>query len=447
MWILNNRILRPALALPVLLVTTLALQGQTFTFSTIAGTAGATGTNDGIGGEARFKFPAGITADAQGTLYVADFLNHAIRKMTRSGTNWTVATIAGLPGAAGDYADGTNAGARFNRPSGIAVDSEGNLFVAERYNHVIRKVSPVGTNWVTTTIAGLAPMPGDQDGTNSEARFYLPSAVAVDASNHLYVADTSNFTIREITPNGTNWIVSTIAGTPLNYGFADGTNLDAAFNYPYGLTVSHDGTIYVADWGNNAIREMSRVGLDWVVSTVAGFTTNAGSADGPGAVATFNNPTTVAVDTAGNLYVTDQRNNTIRKIVPGSNGWTVSTVGGQAGKKGSVDGVGTNALLATPWGLVVDASGTLLVADYGNSIIRSGVSSGVPPPSLSISLAGAQIVLSWPLSAADFVLQKATNQGASIDWRPLTNGIATNDNLLVLTNTIDSPTAFYRLRR
>src|SRR5262249_10892603 len=244
---------------------------ESYFFSTLAGKSGATGTTDGVGENARFSFPVGVVPDPAGNLYVADFLNHAIRKMNLVGTNWMVSTIAGLPGVP-DYADGTNADARFNRPAGIAVDSSGSLFVAERYNHVIRKLTPSGTNWVVSTIAGLPGVTGGNDGTNDQARFWLPSGIAVDSSNVLYVADTSNFTIRQITPVGTNWVVTTIAGSVTNFGFADGINNQALFNFPYGIAIGGEGKLYVADAGNNAIREIARAGLDWSVITIAGGT-------------------------------------------------------------------------------------------------------------------------------------------------------------------------------
>src|SRR6516225_2696816 len=122
---------------------------QSYTFTTAAGVAGATGTNDGVNEGAQFSFPTGVVPDKAGNLYVADFLNHAVRKMAPQGTNWWVTTIAGLPGAPGTN-DGMNTDARFNRPAGIAIDSAGNLFVAERYNHTIREITPSGTNWVVS---------------------------------------------------------------------------------------------------------------------------------------------------------------------------------------------------------------------------------------------------------------------------------------------------------
>src|SRR5215471_18348391 len=130
-----------------------AAHSQLYSFTTLAGSSGIVGTNDGLNLDSRFHSPVGIAVDLAGTIYIADFLNHAIRQMTLSGTNWEVVTIAGLAGSSG-YVDGTNSDARFDRPTGIAIDTSGNLFVSERYNHTIRQIRHVGTNWVTSTVAG-----------------------------------------------------------------------------------------------------------------------------------------------------------------------------------------------------------------------------------------------------------------------------------------------------
>jgi sugar lactone lactonase YvrE len=417
---------------------------QEYTFTTIAGTAGSTGTNDGTGLGAKFDFPVGVVPDRAGNLYVADFLNHAIRKLTPAGNDWVVTTIAGLPGALPGYADGTNTNARFNRPAGIAIDNAGNLFVAERYNHTIRKISPSGTNWVVSTVAGMHGVMGSQNGTNTDAQFYLPSGIAVDNSNHLFVADTANFTIREITPIGTNWVVTTIAGTALNFGLQDGINGAAQFNYPYGITFGSNGKLYVADSGNNAIREMTYSAGEWGVATIAG-STNRGSADGAGGSATFYFPTGVAVDNGGALYVADQSNNSIRKIVPGAAQWMVSTLAGQPLHPGSVDDTGTNALFKKPWGIAVDALGTLFVADYGNSTIRQGTLESAPAPELRIFLSANQVVLTWPASASNYVLETSPVLNETNAWVPITNGISVSGENLVLTNQVDTASGFYRL--
>src|SRR6267142_2070598 len=273
-----------------------------YTFTTIAGLAGQIGSVDGTNSDARFNYPCEIAIDGAGVIYVTDLLNHTIRKMVAAGTNWAVTTIAGMAGVAGS-ADGTNTDARFNRPNGIVADLAGNLFVADHYNETIRKLTQSGTNWIVTTVAGMAAVRGTNDGSNSDARFWAPVGVAVDKNEHLFVADASNFTIRGILPAGTNWIVSTLAGTALIYGFADGVNDAAEFDYPYNIALTGAGVLYVTDFGNYAIRQITPVGPDWVTRTIAGFSGVIGTNDGAGGIASFNNPNGIAVDGATNLYV------------------------------------------------------------------------------------------------------------------------------------------------
>ncbi len=137
--------------------------------------------------------PTGVAVDSAGNLYVADCNNCTIRKVTPVGTNWVVTTLAGRAGKSGS-ADGTNSAARFYSPTGVAVDSAGNVYVADFYNNTIRKVTPVGTNWVVTTLAGQAGASGSADGTGSAARFYHPFGVAVDSAGNVYVADSAELT-------------------------------------------------------------------------------------------------------------------------------------------------------------------------------------------------------------------------------------------------------------
>jgi ribosomal protein S11 len=184
--------------------------------------------------------------------------------------------------------------------------------VADSYYSIIRKVAPVGTNWVVTTIAGTAQNDGYADGTNGAAQFSGPSSITVDGSGNLYVADTYNYTIRKIAPSGTNWVVTTIAGQAGNSGTADGTNLAAQFNFSSGIASDSSGNLYVADTYNDTIRKIAPSGTNWVVSTLAGVAGVTGSNDGTGTNALFNWPYAVATDGAGHLFVGDSINGTIR---------------------------------------------------------------------------------------------------------------------------------------
>jgi glucose/arabinose dehydrogenase len=189
----------------------------------------------------------------------------------------------------------------------VAVDGDGNLYVTDRQNHTIRKITPAG---VVTTLAGTAGSYGSADGTGADARFYYPYGVAVDGDGNVYVADTINHTIRKITPAG---VVTTLAGTAGAVGSTDGTGADARFNEPYGVAVDGDGNVYVTDRYNHTIRKITPAG---VVTTWAGAEGESGFVDGIGRAAFFDYPSGVAVDGDGNVYVADNSNHAIRKVTP-----------------------------------------------------------------------------------------------------------------------------------
>lgn len=331
--------------------------------TTLAGTAGITGTADGTGANAAFNLPEGVAVDGAGNVYVADSQNFTIRKVTADGI---VTTLAGSAGVAGS-ADGTGAAAQFANPTSLAVDSAGNVFVADRDNATIRKVTPAG---VVTTFAGSAGMTGHTDGTGAAARFDNPAGVAVDSAGNVYVADAFNAVIRKITPAGA---VTTLAGAGVG-GTTDGTGAAARFSVVTGVTVDGAGNVYVADQFNHTIRKITPAA---VVTTLAGTASQAGADDGPGSAARFFGPTGVAADGNGNVYVTDAT--TLRKITPGGN---VTTFAG-SGMFGSADGTGTAAQFDSPAGAAVDRAGNLYVADEGNSTIRT-----ITPAGMVTTLAG-----------------------------------------------------------
>ena len=338
--------------------------------TTIAGVAGSFGSANGIGSAARFNSPFGAAVDSAGNVYVSDAGNSTIRKLTPAGTNWVVSTLAGLAGSFAS-ADGTGSGARFNFPQDLAVDSAGNVYVADTDNHTIRKVTPTG---VVTTIGGLAGVLGAVDGTNKVTRFSEPKGLAVDNAGSVYVADNDYNTIRKMTLAGTNWVVTTLAGRSDPYGGrVDGTGTNARFSTPLDVTVDGAGNLYVADGGNNLIRKVVPQGTNWVVTTLAGLGGNYGSTEERGQNARFAGPSGIAVDSAGNVYVADQINSTIRRISPNQD---VTTLAGLAGYEGSANGTNSDARFALPHGIAVDRSGNLYVADSWANTLRKVTPTG-----------------------------------------------------------------------
>ena len=448
-WV-GTEILPSLLAAMVCIGAISRANAQSYTFTTLAGFAGQIGDSDGTNSAAHFNFPAGITVDRLGNLYTAEILNHTIRKITPVGTNWVVSTIAGLAGVPGS-ADGTNSEARFDHPNGVTIDAAGNLFVVDHYNHTIRKVALLGTDWVVSTVAGFAGQRNHDDGTNSDARFYSPTGIAVDDEGNLNVTDTLNFTIRKIAPVGIDWVVTTPVGVALDYGFIDGTNTAARFDFPYDISWSA-GKFYVSDSGNNAIRQIAVSGPDWIVTTIAGFSGGFGSVDGTAKKAKFNFPIGIVADQEGVVYVADQNNHTIRRLTPPrppppNADWMVSTIGGAALQPGSSDGTGSSALFNKPWGITLDRAGNLYVADYANHIIRKGVPPWGPIPTLQIELAGNQAVLSWPSSASNYVLETQLTLVPGQPWSSLTNGITLVSGRFMLNRPLTSASGIYRLRR
>ena len=285
---------------------------------------------------------------------MADVQNDTIRKVTSSGVVTTLAGRAGLAGSV-DVAAGIE---RYSSPSGVAVDSAGNVLVADTFNHTIRKVTSDGA---VATLAGRAGVPGSGDGIGQSALFSYPNDLAVDHTSNIYVTDSYNHTIRKITAAGA---VTTLAGSVGQPGSADGAGTAARFSNPSGIGVDPAGNIYVADTDNSTIRKITGGGL---VTTLAGSAGLLGSADGSGSSARFANPNGVTVDSAGNVYVADSGNSTLRKVTAGG---LVTTLAGSPGLSGGTDGVGNAARFDFPVGVTVDGAGNVYVADWLANRIR-----------------------------------------------------------------------------
>jgi len=275
-------------------------------------------------------------------------------------------------------ADGTGTAARFSQPAGLAIDNGGNLYVADSANATIRKITPLG---VVTTLAGVASIRGVNDGTGATALFSSPTGLAIDAAGDLYVTDSTANTIRKITPAGA---VTTVAGTPLARGELDGQGQAAQFNNPSGIAVDGAGNLFVADTFNDTIRKITPAGA---VTTLAGSAGLSGTFDGTGHLALFNQPIGVAIDGSGNILVADSGNSTIRRI---SSAGTVTTLAGIAAISGFRDGAGSSALFNQPQALVSSAAGYIFVADTGNALIREiATDETVSTPVLSLAPAAS----------------------------------------------------------
>ncbi len=334
--------------------------------TTLAGGYLVADSVDATGTAARFNQPSGIVYDATGArLLVTDSLNSKLRTLNVS--TLAVTTLAG-PSISKGSVDGTRAGARFRGPRHIARDNAGNLYLADRDNHILRKITSAG---VVTTLAGLAGTAGTVDGTGSAARFNQPVGVAVTGDGSLiYVSEATGQVVRRITSAG---VVTTLAGGVGVAGTLNGTGTAARFDQPAGLALDAAGNVYVADFGNHAIRRITPGG---VVTTFAGTLRSSGSADGDGlTLARFQSPFGVACDTNGNVYVADSYNQTIRKITASS---VVSTYAGSAGLTGTTDAATAGAArFFYPFGVAVDAAGKVYVADYASHLIRRIETTGV----------------------------------------------------------------------
>ena len=306
------------------------------------------GSNDGKGSKATFFAPYALASNSKGNIFVADQVNNSIRKISPEGDVSTVAGIK-LPG----FRDGKGIEARFDTPSGIAVDQEGNLYISDQNNHSIRKISPSGE---VITIAGNQKA-GAVDGRGGDASFKSPAGICIDNRGFLYIADRGNNLIRVISPEG---IVSTLAGCG-KAGYADGNGKNAMFNTPTGIVVDGEGYVYVADEVNNRIRKISPAGN---VSTFAG-NGEFSNRDGEGNKAAFRYPTALVFDKEENLYVADQLNHSIRKI---SHKGVVSTIKISNAMESNTGGSTSN--FKNPSGICFNKDGDILVADYHNHNIK-----------------------------------------------------------------------------
>jgi len=363
----------------IVLLCAVSLFGQTpGSIKTFAGNG--SGSFSGDGGPATLaaiNVAVDVSADRAGNLFIADQFNHRIRKVAPDGT---ISTVAGI-GTAGYSGDGGPAvSAQINTPTGICVDAAGNLFIADVGNQRIRKID---TSGVITTLAGNgAKSYGGDGGPAASASFYNPVRVVVDPSGNVLVADQSNHRIRRISAAG---IITTLAGngagTPAAGGFSGdgGPATGASLNNPTALTVDGSGVVYFSDQFNHRIR---KVATDGTITTIAGTGNAAFTGDGGAAIAaSLNFPGGITVDGAGNLYFNDDLNYRTRRIA--ANG-TISTVAGSGAQGFAGDGgPATSASLNGNFGVALDQSGNLYIADSTNNRIREVYAVASGPPAIT----------------------------------------------------------------
>ena len=338
----------------IIVATAVLCSAQTIV-TTYSGNSNSGNTNGAVD-SATFNQPFGMCRDTMGNLYIIEAGNNDIRKITPSGV---VSTLA----------------SQFNSPSDACVDDTGNIYLSDFGEQFIIKITPTGQSF----FIGGTGYPGYKDGAADTAMFDYPRGIVRDHRGNLFVADSWNHRIRKIVPDGT---VSTFAGGGSSMGVStagalqDGQDTAARFYTPSGLAIDDSDNIYVADAYNHRIRKITPGGY---VSTIAGNGAtgpgNGGYADGPKDIARFNTPTELCVDRQGNVYVSDTFGERIRKIAPDG---TVSTIAGN-GNAGFVDSTAAYAEFNYPRGIVFDGKNTFYVNDYNNNRIRKIVAGGSSP--------------------------------------------------------------------
>ncbi|MEO6323410.1 MAG: hypothetical protein ABIT01_08340 [Thermoanaerobaculia bacterium] len=368
--------------------------------ATVAGNGSQSFSGDGgLATSAALANPTGVAVDAAGNLYIADFNNNRVRKVTAATGVMTTIAGNGIQGFSGDGGPATEA--RLNNPAAVVVDPAGNVYFADATNEIIRRID-AGTAVITRVAGnGVRGFSGD-GGPATEASLAFPTGIALDPAGNLYIVDLATNHIRKVSTAG---VISTIAGTG-TAGFSGdgGPATEAQLNSPFGIGVDAAGSIFVADRFNQRIRRITASG---VISTVVGTGTAGFSGDGgPATAAQLNLATGVFADPAGNLFIVDQYNDRIRKVSATTG--TISTVAGNGSLGSTGDGgPATAASLVFPIDVAVDAEGNIFIADLGDNRIRKVIACQQPAPPTLVSPANAASstanpTLSWSPARSAF---------------------------------------------
>jgi len=353
------------------------------TITMIAGTGlNGYGGDGGPATQAQLASPSGIAVDGAGNLYIADTNNNRVREVVGGGGNFTpgaITTVAGMgsPGYGGDGGPATQA--MLGNPDRIAIDSGGNLYIADAGNNRVRKVA-AGSGTITTVVGIGGSGSGGDGGLATQAQLTSPAGVVVDGAGNLYIADNGNNRVRKVAAG--SGLITTVAGAGgPGYGGDGGPATQALLSSPNGIAADGAGNLYIADTNNNRVRKV--VTGSGMITTVAGTGFNGYGGDGgPASQALLANPNGIAMDGAGNLYIADTNNNRVREVAAGSG--LITTVAGTGGPgPGGDGGPSTQAQLNRPFGVAMDGAGNLYIADTGNNRVRkvtNGGAASTPTP-------------------------------------------------------------------
>jgi sugar lactone lactonase YvrE len=398
------------------------------TLSVVAGTGFSGSPAPGPATSSDLSGPAAVAVDSSGNLYIADFGNNVVEEVTPGG----VLSIVAGTGTGGAPTPGPATSSNLYSPAGVAVDSAGNLYIADMFNNRVEKVTSGGVlSIVAGTGTGGVPTPGPA--TSSD--LYAPSGVAVDSAGNLYIADLNNNLVEKVTSGG---VLSIVAGSGNVGRPTPGPATASALYYPFSVAIDSAGNLYIADSSNDVVEKVTSGG---VLSIVAGTGTGGAPTPGLATSSDLSDPQGVAVDSAGNLYIADANNSVIEQVTPFG---VLSIVAGTGTFGPPTPGPAAASALNFPYGVAVDSSGNLYIADFGNNVVEEVTTSWTvpgPPTTVTATAGNAQANVTWSAPTSDggaritsFSVQYSTDGGASWTTASMCTGLATSCTVTGLTN-------------